>query len=285
MIEIRAATVGDIPAIAAVLTISGEPVDWPDVPGWPYVEHLVDRARVRVAIVDEMVIGFAGAIDIGRPDVRFLTDLFVRPDRQDHGAGAALLEAAMEGTTDRMTFSSSDPRALGMYIRAGMRPWWPLLYLDVPRSAVVDADVDMALVAEPADVAATAALSLAWTGMDRIRDFAYYASLPGGAGHVIRDADGAEVAVIWSTRRRTAPGRVAVHATFGPDGDPVATGLAALRAAIGDDDRLVAHIPGPHPVVPGILARGARIEDRDTHCATDRSLLDPERMFPGPAFL
>ncbi len=285
MIQIRTATGEDAAAIADILAVSGESVGWPGVPGFPYVDHLVARGRVRLAAVDDTIVGFAGAIDVGSPQVRFLTDLFVRPDRQDHGAGGALLEAALDGTTERMTFSSADPRALARYIRAGMRPWWPLLYLDVPRSAVAGDDRDATLTCERSDVTTTAALSAAWTGMDRSRDFAYYAGLPGGAGYVLQDASEQPVGVVWSTRRRTAVGRVAVHATFGPDADPIATGLAALRAAIGDDDRLTAHIPGPHPVVARILTRGARIEDRDTFCATDRSLLDPERIFPSPGFL
>lgn len=286
MIEIRAATGDDVQTIAEILAVSGESVGWPDVPGFPYVDHLVARGRVRLAVVDDTVVGFAGAIDVGGPDVRFLTDLFVRPDRQDHGAGGALLEAALDGTTERMTFSSADPRALARYIRAGMRPWWPLLYLDVPRTALVDDDGGGgSLVIEPSDAAAAAALSLEWTGMGRTRDFAYYAGLPGGAGYVLRDTSGRVIGVVWSTRRRAANGRVAVHATFGPEADPASAGLAALRAAIGDDDRLTAHIPGPHPVVAGLLARGARIEDRDTFCATSPSLLDPERVFPSPGFL
>ncbi len=285
MIAVRAASDDDVPTIADILAVSGESVGWPGIPGSPYVEQLVARGRVRLAVVDDTIVGFAGAIDVGGPDVRFLTDLFVRPDQQDHGAGGALLEAALEGTTGRMTFSSADPRALARYIRAGMRPWWPLLYLDVPRTALVGNDGDATVAVEPSDAAATAALSRKWTGMDRARDFAYYAGLPGGAGYVIRDSTERAIGVVWSTRRRTGVGRVAVHATLGPDADPVATGLAALKAAIGDDDRLAAHIPGPHPLVAGILSRGARIEDRDTFCATSPTLLDPERVFPSPGFL
>lgn len=285
MIELRAATGAHVPAIADILAVSGESVGWPGIAGFPYVEHLIARGRVQLALADGDIVGFAGAIDVGGPQVRFLTDLFVRPDRQDRGAGGALLEAVLAGTTERMTFSSADPRALARYIRAGMRPWWPLLYLDVPRSALAGDGSGASLEIVPSDVAATAALSRTWTGMDRSRDFAYYAGLPGGAGHVIRDERGRGIGVVWATRRRRGSGRVAAHATFGPDADPVATGLAALMAAIGDDDRLTAHIPGPHPVVAGILARGARIEDRDTFCATSPSLLDPERIFPSPGFL
>lgn len=285
MIEIRPAVVEDVAAIADVFAASGESVSWPGIAGSPYVDHLVARARVRVAIADGELVGFAGAIDVGDPHVRFLTDLFVRPDRQDRGAGGALLAAALDDTTERLTFSSADPRALGMYIRAGMRPWWPLLYLTVPRSALEGIDREAEVVSESSDVETTAALSLAWTGMDRTRDFAYYASLPGGIGHLIRDASGRIDAVVWSTRRRSTDGRVLAHATFGPDADPLTTGQAALRVALGDHDELITQIPGPHPIVRGLLERGGRIDDRDTYCATKPGLLDPERIFPSPGFL
>ena len=111
MTAVRPAVPADIPAIAAILAANDEPVDWPDVAGWPYVDHLLARARVAVAESDGAVAGFAGAIDVG--DARFLTDLFVDPARQEHGIGRALLDAAMDGAAARMTNSSADPRALG----------------------------------------------------------------------------------------------------------------------------------------------------------------------------
>lgn len=287
---VRAATTADIPAIADVLEASGESALWPGLPGWPYVEHLVARARVPVAFSDDGgAIGMAGAIDVGRPEVRFLTDLFVRPDRQDMGAGRALLAAAFDGASQRLTFSSADPRALGMYIRAGLRPWWPVLYMSVDRSVLVPTAGGVApdvvsVTAEAGDVATTADWSRTWTGMDRAVDFAYYAGLPDGAGHVMRQAS-VVAAVAWSNRTRNDAWRAVDHVSIAPGADALVVTIAALRAALGEAPGLVITFPGPHPAVPWLLDRGARITDRDQYCATDPSLLDPERILPSPGFL
>ncbi len=42
-------------------------MDWPDLPelGWPYLEHLVARARTSVAEVDGSVVGFGGSVAVG----------------------------------------------------------------------------------------------------------------------------------------------------------------------------------------------------------------------------
>jgi GNAT superfamily N-acetyltransferase len=291
--RLRVATPADVPAIGAVMAAADEPMDWPDVAGFPYLEHLVGRpgARVLVGEVDGVVAGVGATIEVGRPDVRFLTDLFVDPRHQDRGIGRALLGATLEGTTERCTFSSTDDRALGAYIRQGMRPWWPLLYLTVPRAAVVGTHaagaLDAGVVAEPADVASTARWSAAWTGIDRTRDFAHYASLPEAQGWVLRETtgSGAVVAIAWARRARKTEGRTIDHATFAPGTEGAPAGLAVVRAALADASQLLAAIPGPHPVMPWLLERGARIEGRDTFCATDPGLVDPERMLPNPGFL
>jgi GNAT superfamily N-acetyltransferase len=292
--RIRAATVDDVPAIAAVMAAADEPMDWPGVDGFPYLEHLRTRAgaRLLVAEVDGAVAGVGASIEVGRPDVRFLTDLFVDPARQDRGVGRALLDAALGGTSERLTFSSADDRALGAYIRLGMRPWWPLLYVTVPRdvlggpAAGARTAPDAGLVAEPADVAATAGWSTAWTGVDRTADFAHYAMLPEAAGWVLRETTGsAVVAIAWARRARKADGRTIDHASFAPGTDALAAGAAVLRAGLADAPQVLATIPGPHPVMPWLLSRGGRIEGRDTHCATDPAIVDPERIFPSPGFL
>jgi len=134
--NVRPATHADFAAITAILEANDEPVTWPGIERAPYVEHLLSRPGLRLVVgeLDGSVAGVAGTIEFGRPDRRFLTDLYVDPGRQSRGLGRQMLDAAMEGATERMTFSSSDRRALAAYIRSGMRPWWPLLYLeaDVP---------------------------------------------------------------------------------------------------------------------------------------------------------
>ena len=126
-----------------------------------------------------------------------------------------------------MTFSSRDPRALGAYIRHGMRPWWPLLYLELEGARF--GPHDAGVVERPADAAETARLSLAWTGIDRSVDFAFYARLPDAAGFVV-EIDGRDAAVGWARRELASPGRWLEHATIAPDADPI-------RAAFADPAR------------------------------------------------
>ena len=282
--NLRPAQARDIPSLAAILAANHEPMDWPDLPGlgWPYLEHLVARARTTLAETDAEVVGFGGSVSVGRQDVRFLTDLFVDPGRQSKGAGRALLAALLDASDGRMTFSSTDERALGLYIRAGMRPWWPLLYVEVAAAAL--GGQGPGLETEAADVGETVRWSQAWTGIDRSPDFEHYASLPEAAGFVVRDA-GEVAAVGWARReRKRSDGRWLDHASIAPDTDPVRAALAVLRAA-ADGGRLTAPVPGPHPAVAPLLELGARIAGRDQFCATDPGLVDVERVLPNPGFL
>ena len=61
--------------------------------------------------------------------VAHLADMFVARDRLGQGIGRRLLEAALPPDGVRITFASHDPRALPLYVRAGLRPLAPLLYL------------------------------------------------------------------------------------------------------------------------------------------------------------
>ncbi|MFL5686761.1 MAG: GNAT family N-acetyltransferase [Chloroflexota bacterium] len=280
---VRPATRADLAAITAILEANDEPVTWPGVDRAPYVEHLLSRPGLRLVVgeLDGTVAGIAGSIAFGRPDRRFLTDLYVDPRRQSQGLGRRMLDAAMEGATERMTFSSSDRRALAAYIRNGMRPWWPLLYLEVDVARLPAAISGEE--ARSADVAGTARLSRAWTGIDRTDDFAHYASLPDAVGFIVT-IDGQHAAVGWACREIAEPGRWLNHATIAPDADPVRAAFGILRAA-GSGGRIGAAVPGPHPAVPHLLDAGVRIGGTDTFCATDRDLLDARPIFPSPGLL
>jgi GNAT superfamily N-acetyltransferase len=278
---IRPATAADLAGIAAVLHANGEPMTGPEGPGEGYLDHILGRGRMPVAELDGAIVGFGGSIRLG--DAVMLTDLFVDPDRHEHGLGGALLAAALGGDTPRMTFSSADPRALSLYVRAGMRPWWPNLYLEAPAGAA-----DLLLLAhdvtiEPATLEETAASSLALTGVDRAADYAHYAAMAGGAGFVVRQ--GRAIAAVGWGRPGAPVGRTLHHAVIAHDADPVQAALGAIRAVTPDGGQFSGCVPGPHPVLPVLLEAGFRIADRDTFCASDPSWLDPVRILPNPSLL
>ena len=110
-----------MPAIHAVwyaTEIVGEADTPPLGEPHPWLRHVLRTGTLLVAERDGAVIGFAGIIERG--ELVFLTDLFVAPETQSHGVGAALLAAVLprDGRT-LATIGSSDPRALALYIRAG----------------------------------------------------------------------------------------------------------------------------------------------------------------------
>lgn len=287
---IRRATAADLPGTAGVLRANGEPADWLDGPGVLYLEHMLRRGRMWVAAADgeggpdgdaARIDGFSVGVDLG--DAVMLADLFVDPARHDGGLGKALLEAALDGRFPRLTNSSADPRALSLYVRAGLRPWWPTLYLEAPAGASDRLPVAPDTTIEVADVARTAELSRVITGIDRTADYAHYASLPGSTGFVVREA-GAVAAVGWGRPGATS-GRKLHHAVIAQDADPVQAALGAVRAVTPRGEPFEGCVPGPHPALPVLLHAGYRIADRDTFCASEPGWLDPVRVLPNPALL
>jgi GNAT superfamily N-acetyltransferase len=281
---VRPAVPGDVVAIGSVLEASDESDRWPDVPGSPYVEHLLARPGTRVVVgeFEGTVAGMAGSIEVGGPGRRFLSDLYVHPTRQGRGLGTAMLRETLADVGERMTFSSGDPRALAAYVRAGMRPWWPLLYLVIEVGRLGPHDSGVAW--RPADVAETARLSHVWTGVDRTADFEHYARLPDASGFAVL-IDDAIAAVGWARRERIASdGRWLDHASIAPGADAVRAAFGLLRVAAGND-RLGAAVPGPHPAMASLFDHGVRFDGIDTFCATEPTLLDPARIFPNPSLL
>jgi GNAT superfamily N-acetyltransferase len=95
----------------------------------PYVALLRSQsARLLVAESAGNVVGFGGVVEIGGTSM--LTDLFVAADARGAGIGTRLLHDLFDGSSRRMTFSSSHPAALAAYQRMGMDPQWRLLYFE-----------------------------------------------------------------------------------------------------------------------------------------------------------
>lgn len=277
---IRVATREDVPAIREVLAAHGNdgPVVTADVVG-PYVRHLIDHHRALVTVEDGRVVAFGAVADAGA--AHHLADLFVAPDRLGRGIGGALLEALFEDAGRRTTFASDDPRALPLYVRAGMTPLWPVLYLRGAGDAVPEAWPGVGT--RDADAGTLSALEATWTGRGRPVDHAYWAASPEGDTFVV--ADGGEVvAFAYARVRQPAPVRTVARLVVRPDAEPVRPILAAVRRAARGG---LVHVglPGPNPVLPILLRAGFRIDERDTFMASDAGLVDPARLVPDGGLL
>jgi GNAT superfamily N-acetyltransferase len=279
--SIRKATLDDIPDIRSILAEHGNdgPIATVDIVG-PYVRHLVSTARALVANEGAHVVGFGSAVDTGGGG-RHLTDLFVRKDRVGQGIGRTLLDQVFAGTTRRTTFASDDQRAMPVYIRAGMAPLWPCLYLTGHPTMLPDSD--RGLIVEAADAARLAGLERDWTGVDRSVDHAFWATQAEADPFVIIDG-GEIVAGGYGRARQKGPTRFVDRLVIRPGQDPRVPIYAALRRAARGGP-IDAAIPGPSPAVRPLLEAGFRIDDRDTFMASGPDLVDPTRLLPNPGML
>jgi GNAT superfamily N-acetyltransferase len=257
-LDIRPATRSDLPALASVARASG----LSDIEGGAdprYITYLIEHGRLLVAVVQADIIGYAGSVQVGATTM--LTDLFVRPDVQSGGTGAVLLASLFAGAGDRMTHSSSDPRAVALYARAGMTPMFPILYLagDPGRLTGVRSEVaEHRPSAAPAatDSTEAAATELTITGDDRATTYAYWVARPNSFAFVLGDRLGA--GVIGGEGDQFG----VTHLCAGPDVDPIDAVVSAVAAVPGTMAHL--SLPGPHPALRTLLDAGFRITDTDT---------------------
>lgn len=240
-----------------------------DIP--PYLWHVLQTGTLYVAERDGKILAFAGAITRG--NISFLTDLFVWPDQQSGQLGKTLLRSVLpQDDLVHCTMSSSDPRALALYIRAGMRPQWPhfALRLEKPMSRmplapgveIIEADPD-----DPALVQWDAQIS----GRRRPVDHQFW----------VRE----ERAVpVWFQRQGQTVGYGYIRlgagtlsdpqaCTLGPIGastpdDAAACVLAAVNRALQQAEVLHIDIPGPHPCLATLLESGFHISYADTFVST-----------------
>jgi GNAT superfamily N-acetyltransferase len=246
--DVRAARDGDLAAIARIAAAND------DVAGADprYVSHLRRNGRLLVAELTGEVAGYGATRRIG--GARMLCDLFVDPASHGTGVGGRLLGALFAEPGERFTFASQDPRALPLYVRHGMIPRWPLLYLSGEPAG------SSALRSRTVSMAEACAAELELTGRDRTVDYEYWQ----GDGLLV--LDGREVAAAGVI----AAGRL-IHLVSSRD--PAATLAAALAAF--EQDRVRLCLPGPHPALRGLLEARWRIEEQDHYMSTSEDLVSP----------
>ncbi|MER7283800.1 GNAT family N-acetyltransferase [Dactylosporangium sp. NPDC000244] len=212
-----------------------------------YVSHLLRNGTVRVARDGGgNVLGW-GATATG-PLGWMLTDLFVDPQHHGRGFGGALLRELWpdQRAGGRFTFSSRHPYALPLYVRAGLRPVWPLLYLTGPAPAGGDGPC----VATAVEAGAAAAADRELTGGVRAAAYDYWS----GAGVLVHRASQLVAAGV-------ADGGTLTHLTCPGEPDATEALTAALRCLGAAEVSLC--LPGPHPAVNALLRAGFRIKDHD----------------------
>ena len=278
--EIRAATPDDVESIRGILAAHGNdgPVAYADIVG-PYVRHLVAHHRALVTEQDGAVIAFGATVDAGV--AVHLADLFVLPDRLGEGIGRPLLAALFDGAVRRTTFASADPRALPLYVRAGMTPWWACVYVEGTTASLPPTPGFLATAST--DPARLAALEKTWTGVDRSVDHAFWASQAAADSFVVAER-GVAVAICHARARQASPVRVIDRLLVRPGADPVPPTLAALRRT-GRGGTVQALLQGPSPVLRVLLDAGFLVEDRDQFMASEPGLVDPARLVPNPGML
>jgi hypothetical protein len=210
-----------------------------------------------------------------------LADLFVRPELLGQGLGRPLLAALFGESTARATFASSDPRALPLYVRAGMTPLWPNLYLE--GTAAQLPALDPGLTTWDATPEELALLEEAWTGAERHADHAYWAGQPAADAFLVEDESG-PVAIGYARAKQGSATRALDRLLVRPGADPVAPIVAGLARA-ARKGRVQACVPGPNPVLPVLLEHGYHVVDSDQYLASAPDLVDPARLLPNPGLL
>jgi GNAT superfamily N-acetyltransferase len=266
----RPANEAELPSIFEVV-YQNELLDNPqlklpgDIP--PYLSHVLQTGTLYVAEENGKILAFAGAITRG--NISFLTDLFVLPSYQSGKLGKTLLQTVIpQDDLIRCTLSSSDPRALALYIRAGMRPQWPHFALRLDRSTQVgsltpDVEIIEADASDPALLRWDARAS----GRPRPQDLQFW----------VRE----ERAVpLWFRRRGQIVGYGFVRFSAGMQSNPQACKLGPMGVETTEDAtacvlagvhwamqrtiEIHIDVPGPHPCLATLLERGFHIQSFDT---------------------
>jgi GNAT superfamily N-acetyltransferase len=285
VIIIRPAIEAELPSVYEVF-YQNELRDDPDLPlpnAIPlYLSHVLRTGTLYVAEEDGKIIAFAGTITRG--NISFLTDLFVLPSFQSGKLGKTLLQTVLpHNDLIHCTLSSSDPRALALYIRSGMRPWWPHFALQLSNPAQNwPLPPDMEIIEADSSDPALLRWDTRVSGRPRPKELEFW----------VRD----EKAVpLWFRRRSQIAGYGYVRfgagalshpqaCKIGPMGadtpeDATACVLAVIYWATQRSAEIHIDVAGPHPCLATLLERGFHIHSFDTFVCSASSLFLDARCY------
>jgi GNAT superfamily N-acetyltransferase len=277
---IRPATDDDVDAIDRLLdghdAVSGAPPLRPGLRA-AHIRQALRRGAVHVAQIDGAIVGFGSTVDTGR--ALHLADLFVDREFLGRGIGGRLLPGLFGDRWPRTTFASDDPRAMPLYMRVGMSPLWPNVYVTADERLLPEVAPEFD--SEPTSAEKIAAIEREWTNVDRSADHAMWGDREGAQPFVVRRA-GRVVAVVQARRRIRGEGRWIDRMRVAPDADPLETALAAMRFAAAPGLEVGGCIPGPNPALGPLVRSGFRVVDGDTFMGSEPDLVDPIRTFVDP---
>lgn len=273
--QIRTAIVDDLDAVVDIASIVDPPADGAEV-DVTYYRYLLENGHLVVAEASDIVIGYAAVIEVGA--TLHVSDLFLHTDARGQGIGRRLLDAVWDtnpASTPCQTFSSLHPAALPLYVRAGMAPMWPLLYLNGSSAALPPNPLRVqAMAAE-----AAAVLEADWFGWDRTTEYSYWAMRPGA--RIFAVLDGESTLAVGVTVRNRAMHTLSRLACV--DGSAMPEAASAAARWCGDD--VMVAVPGTNRAVPMLIEAGWRIVEHDLYCGSEPGLIDPERLLPHPGLL
>jgi GNAT superfamily N-acetyltransferase len=273
---VRPATQTDLDPIRVIANSYGTLATWSRRPD--YIDHELATGTLTVCEAEGEVVGF-GAV-LARNGIAHLADLFISRDRVGQGIGKAILEATLSPNSRRVTFASNDPRALPLYMRFGMVPVAPLLYLKGSHDVALRVP-DQEVTLRESTPAEVADLDRAASARRRREDLDFLAGHADCFSAVHRN----EVIGYGFVRLVKAADGTATDAFVGPVGAPTAersrlTAMALLRWSAEHATSVIVAVFGPHSLAPTLVDAGYRIEDIDTYMASSARLINLERYCP-----